>query len=122
MYKSTPKGKSNLFELHIIKDGNNATLLANFGFSECCLKNLPKLLTFFVTDILSAPLCYASQLHCANGTCMSRLKFQNGVNDCGDNSDEGIVIVFIYLVCMYIFLMLNSLVHENCNHVCLISY
>ena len=45
-------------------------------------------------NILASCSCTTGQYTCYNGNCIAQSKVNNSVNDCGDNSDEGIYIIW----------------------------
>lgn len=48
----------------------------------------PLALTFSSSSLAGSRKCKKGYLHCMNGRCIASRYWCNGVDDCGDNSDE----------------------------------
>ena len=77
--------------------------MVRFCVKGDCLNNVgcankPGVTLSHLCYLLSAGQCEPLQLcedrglfPCANGACVPEIKINNSVNDCGDNSDEGML-------------------------------
>ena len=64
---------------------------------------------YVFVDVVTSSQCTESEFACNNGNCIALALFNNTVNDCEDNSDEGQT-------------LLNEVKRSNCNFsVCFLS-